>query len=243
MPLTRRLCDKLARNMVYSTMPQMVERVTGSSDVTFDSATKEERTPVGGRRMRVGARELIVESAAAKFAEFGIDQVSLDAIAQAAHVHRSTLHRHFPDGRDALVIATLDLEAERAAARLVAAADAAPNAIDGLSDEFTELVMLSRNNQVVRHLAAQDVGKRAVLNNGATRMHALAAEHWERHAERARAEGYNVSSAPAEAVAGHVLRMSVSLVADPGDIQTAADVRRYAELFVTPALIWASAAE
>ncbi len=64
--------------------------------------------------MRVGARELIVESAAAKFAEFGIDRVSLDEIAQAAHVHRSTLDRHFPEGRDALVVATLDHEAERA---------------------------------------------------------------------------------------------------------------------------------
>ncbi|BBZ33641.1 oxygenase MpaB family protein [Mycolicibacterium confluentis] len=48
MPLTRPLCDKLADNMVYSTMPQMVKRVTGSSDVKFDSAAKEERTPVGG---------------------------------------------------------------------------------------------------------------------------------------------------------------------------------------------------
>ncbi|UVO11974.1 DUF2236 domain-containing protein [Mycobacterium sp. SVM_VP21] len=46
LPLARPLCDKLARNMVHSAMPQMVERVTGSSEVRFDSTAKVERTAV-----------------------------------------------------------------------------------------------------------------------------------------------------------------------------------------------------
>lgn len=45
-PLTRPLCDKLAHHMVYSAMPQMVERVTGSRDVRFDSTAKVERAAV-----------------------------------------------------------------------------------------------------------------------------------------------------------------------------------------------------
>lgn len=187
--------------------------------------------------MRVGARERIIDAAAAKFAEYGIDKVSLDEIAQAAHVHRSTLHRQFPDGRDALVIATLDREAERAAARLAEAADTAPNARDALSDEITELVVLSRNNHVVRLLTAQDTAKQAILTGAATRLRSLAVEHWERLAGRARAEGYLVTSAPADAVVGHVLRMSVSLVVDPAELHTPDEVRGYAETFITPALI------
>lgn len=142
--------------------------------------------------------DVIIDSAARKFAEFGIDRVSLDEIAHAAHVHRSTLHRHFPEGRDAA---------------------------DALSAELTELVMLSRGNQTVRLLLAQDAGKQALLSSATTRFGALAGEHWRQIAQRDRIEGFHVTAGPADAVVAHLLRTGLSLVTDPGELSTPDAVR------------------
>jgi hypothetical protein len=80
--------------------------------------------------------------------------------------------------------------------------------------------------------------RKGPCSSGATtRFRTLTGQHWQRLAKRARAEGFNVTSAPVDAVVGHVLRIALSLLVDPGELQTAADVRSYAEAFITPALI------
>ncbi len=136
-----------------------------------------------------------------------------------------------------VVVAALDREAELAAVRLADVADAAPNAADALSAELTELVMLSRGNQTVRLLLAQDAGKQALLSSATTRFRALAGEHWRQIAQRARIEGFHVTAAPADAVVAHLLRTGLSLVTDPGELSTPDAVRAYVDVFVTPALI------
>jgi AcrR family transcriptional regulator len=45
-------------------------------------------------------RARLVTAAAECFASHGFARVSLEEIATTAGVHRTTLHRHFPGGRD-----------------------------------------------------------------------------------------------------------------------------------------------
>ncbi|MDD3654861.1 MAG: TetR/AcrR family transcriptional regulator [Desulfotomaculaceae bacterium] len=57
-------------------------------------------------RRRAQARERIIEAAARLFADKGIDEVSLDEIAQEADFSRGTLYSHFPS-KEALVFEIL----------------------------------------------------------------------------------------------------------------------------------------
>jgi AcrR family transcriptional regulator len=63
-------------------------------------------------KMRVGARERILEAAYELFSRQGIRAVGIDAIVEQSGVARMTLYRHFPS-KDALVLAFLELREER----------------------------------------------------------------------------------------------------------------------------------
>lgn len=181
-------------------------------------------------------RTRLVEAAAEAFAADGIEAVSLESVAAAAGVHRTTLHRHFPGGRDELVMAVLDREADALATRMAELIDAAPSAADALVACTAHAVVEGRRSRVAAALLAEPGARSALLGPALGRVRETGVAVWE--AVRAKPGGRDATTAPsADRVVGHIFRVIVSLVEQPDDVATPAQVRAYVRDFVCPALV------
>ena len=182
-------------------------------------------------------RARLVAAAADCFASHGIARVSLEEVATAAGVHRTTLHRHFPGGRDELVVAVLDAEAAQMAAEMFRRIDAAATAADALIDAATFAVMEGRRSQVVAVLLGEP-GARVVLIDAAPgQLRSTAVAVWERIVARDDASLRSARPPSAARVVDHLFRVILSLVEQPGDLRTEAKVRSYLADFVAPSLL------
>ncbi len=183
-------------------------------------------------------RRRLIEAAARCFADHGIDRVSLEEVAVAAGVHRTTLHRHFPGGRDELVVSVVLSEAETVSGALLDIIDHAPDARTALVEVVTHTVIAGRQNRVIARLATQSATREAIFGPAATRLRETAMEVWarvSRHDDAGASDG-TAALAP-ERVVDHLFRIVVSLVSEPGAILTADDLRAYIRDFVVPALL------
>jgi AcrR family transcriptional regulator len=185
-------------------------------------------------------RRRIIEAAARCCADHGVDRVSLEEIATTAGVHRTTLHRHFPGGREELVTAVLDHQADEVADRVVEIIGAAAGAQDALVDTLTFTVQEGRHNRVLASLVAEPVARAALFGPAAGRFRARAAELWEmmqqRDPDAATAPRGSATAAP-ERVVDHLFRVVLSLIDTPGMVRSEAEVRSYVSDFVVPALL------
>lgn len=182
-------------------------------------------------------RARLVAAAADCFASHGIARVSLEEVATAAGVHRTTLHRHFPGGRDELVVAVLDAEAAQMAAEMFRRIDAAATATDALIDATAFAVMEGRRSQVVAVLLGEP-GARVVLIDAAPgQLRSTAVAVWERIVARDDAALRSPRPPSASRVVDHLFRVILSLVEQPGDLRTEAKVRSYLADFVAPSLL------
>ena len=172
------------------------------------------------------------------FTRHGIEGTTLEAVAQRAGVHRATLHRSFPGGRDQLVgevVLRTGLDTIGRSRYLLADA---PTVVDGLVDLFTELVLVGRKDPVVRQavvVIADDLAR------GDARLDPIIAEGtgtwWLEVLARAKDEGARWRDVDPLWAITHVLRVLVSLIRQPGLITSAAEVRAYALDFVIPCLL------
>lgn len=178
----------------------------------------------------------LVETAASCFAEHGIQRVSLEEVATRAGMHRTTLHRHFPGGRDELVIAVLQHESDQVIDTLAAQVAQAPSAREAIVAAVTAAVAEGRRSRVAASLLAESATREALFGPAATQLRETALGLWHLMAERA-APGERLADVPADRALDHVFRVVVSLVSEPGAVRTDEDVRRYAEDFVAPALV------
>lgn len=179
----------------------------------------------------------LIETAAACFAEHGIQRVSLEEVATRAHMHRTTLHRHFPGGRDELVLAVLRHESEQVIRTLAAEIAEAPSARAAIVSAVAAAVVEGRRNRVAASLLAESVTREALFGPDASQLRDMALDVWRLVGERADAAGERLADVSSDRAMDHVLRVVVSLVSEPGDVRTDDDVRRYAEDFVAPALV------
>ncbi len=182
-------------------------------------------------------RGAIIAAAADTFARHGIDRVALDEVAAEAHVHRGTLHRHFPGGREELVLAALEHRAQETQARAAAVADAAPTAADALLEASTYLTLTARDDRTVAPLLRESSARAALLGPAAAHLRAGLVDLWCRIADRAAAEGRSVTTVDPERVVDHLVRVGFSLVNEPGTVIEADDVRDHLRTFVLPALL------
>lgn len=179
----------------------------------------------------------LIETASVCFAEHGLQRVSLEEIATRAGMHRTTLHRHFPGGRDELVLAVLRHESEQVIGSLAAEVLAAPSARDAIVVTVVAAVREGRRNRVAASLLTESVTREALFGPGASPLRQMAAGLWALVQERAAASGEQLADVGPDRAIDHVFRVVVSLVSEPGQVRGDDDVRRYAEDFVAPALV------
>lgn len=186
--------------------------------------------------------ERIVAAAAECFAERGVDSTSLEQVAERAQVHRATLHRHLPGGRDELVAAVVQREAEWMGTAVMEALAVAPTARTGLTDALTVAVVTARQNQVIAALIPAPGARDAVFGPGAARLVRVTREAWQVAAAVARREGEPLrTDLDPDRVVGHLIRVLVSLVTEPAGLETEDEVRTYIADMVTPAFFTAPA--
>jgi AcrR family transcriptional regulator len=183
-------------------------------------------------------RRRIVEAAARCCALHGVDRVSLEEIATTAGVHRTTLHRHFPGGRDELVTAMLDHQADEVADRLVDIIGRSSTSEEALVDSLTFAVQEGRHNRVLASLVAEPVARAALFGPAAGRFRARAAELLAMmRLLDATPDATRGATASPERVVDHLFRVVLSLIDTPGMVRSEADVRAYLGDFVVPALL------
>lgn len=182
-------------------------------------------------------RSRLVAAAADCFADHGMSRVSLEEVAVAAGVHRTTLHRHFPGGRDELVVAVLDREAELMISGMATRIEAAPSAFEALVDAATFAVMEGRRSKVVAALLGEPSARVVVMAAAADRLRSTAVKSWALIAGRADARPRSQRPPSGARVVDHLFRVLLSLVEQPGDIRTEAQVRTYLAEFVAPSLL------
>jgi AcrR family transcriptional regulator len=185
-------------------------------------------------------RARLVAAAADCFASHGFSRVSLEEIATAAGVHRTTLHRHFPGGRDELVVAVLDREAELMAAGMTERISSASTAFEALVDSATFAVMEGRRSRVVAVLLGEPAARLVLLESDPTRLRSTATGVWSLILERPDARLRAARPPSAARVVDHLFRVILSLVEQPMHVDTEARVRSYFAEFVAPALLAAS---
>lgn len=191
--------------------------------------------PVTATEDRTRAR--LVAAAADCFAAHGIGRVSLEEVATAAGVHRTTLHRHFPGGRDELVVAVLDREGEQMAVGMLERIDAAASAVDALVEAATFAVLEGRRSQVVAMLLGEPSSRLVLLDAADVRLRSTAIAVWARIIERDDARPRSGRAPSPARVVDHLFRVILSLVEQPGEVRTEAKVRSYMADFVAPALL------
>jgi AcrR family transcriptional regulator len=182
-------------------------------------------------------RARLVAAAADCFAAHGIARVSLEEVATAAGVHRTTLHRNFPGGRDELVVAVLDREGEQMAIGMLQRIEAAGTAVDALVDAATFAVMEGRRSQVVAMLLGEPSSRLVLLDAADERLRTTAVELWARIIGRDDAQVRAARAPSPTRVVDHLFRVILSLVEQPGDVLTEAKVRSYMVDFVAPSLL------
>lgn len=182
-------------------------------------------------------RARLVAAAADCFASHGFSRVSLEEIATAAGVHRTTLHRHFPGGRDELVVAVLDREAELMAAGMTDRISKASTAFDALVESATFAVMEGRRSRVVAALLGEPEARLVLLEADPTRLRSTATGVWSLILARPDATQRAARPPSATRVVDHLFRVILSLVEQPLQVDSEARVRAYFAEFVAPALL------
>jgi AcrR family transcriptional regulator len=182
-------------------------------------------------------RQNVLTVASAAFADRGLDGVTLDEIAQEAGVHRVTLHRNFPGGRDELVVAVIHRQVLDLSRAIAATIDAAPDCTTALVDAVTLAYDTARTNRALAALLADPHTRAALHGPAATALRDLGADLWARVRARAHAEGRTTTDGPDDEVVDYFFRLGVSLIAEPGIITGPDTVRAYVRRYLVPPLI------
>lgn len=177
-------------------------------------------TELGRReRKKAATRQALADAAITLFLERGYDAVGVREIADAADVSVTTLFKHFPDGKEALVF---DEEEDREAALIAAVRDRAPGT--SIPQALRNLLRDRRARRVHEDPRFPDflrlVDETPVLREHARRM-------WVRHekalAAAIAAESEFPESDPAARALAHFALEAVTLAQGEADSDAALD--------------------
>ena len=180
----------------------------------------------------------MLDAALRCFAADGVASTTLSDVADAAGVHRVTVHRVFPGGRAELlraVIARVLAPRYEPVGEMVAAATDPAVAV-------TELILLAirilREDPVLADALGTAIGRQAVTLASEDALSELVLAAWERVRELARSRGWFVIDDPGLVrVIDHLARTIAGLAFDPTAPHDDEGLRRYLDDFVTPGLV------
>ena len=115
--------------------------------------------------------------------------------------------------------------------------DAAASAVDALVEAATFAVLEGRRSQVVAMLLGEPSSRLVLLDAADVRLRSTAIAVWARIIERDDARSRSGRAPSPARVVDHLFRVILSLVEQPGEVRTEAQVRSYMADFVAPALL------
>lgn len=180
-------------------------------------------------------RQRILEAATALFEEHGIRGVSLEQVAEAAGVHRVTVHRAFGGGRDELVAEVLITRALEVLASALPTVDLRRPTSALVVDVFTSFVVIARSDPLIYEGICSDAAAMALDPKRVAPLYEMTIAWGERFAPAAtrdRVEFVDDSRRVTDLLARTVL----TLVREPGIVATEEDVRAYLTDFIVPAI-------
>ncbi len=181
-------------------------------------------------------RATLVLAARSEFREHGIRGTSLSRVATAAGVHRATLFRLFPQGRDELVAEVLLVAALEAAEAVLPTFRAAADAPSGVAELLTHIVLECRRDRLLYEAITTPVGSLLLSDDRLAPVASFGMPWWEGEVEaRAAAEGW-CFEAGARGV-DFVVRQLLSLVREPGPVVGEPALRHYFSDFVVPVIM------
>lgn len=183
-------------------------------------------------------RVRVTDAAMACFAEHGVAETSLETVALAAGVHRVTLHRAFPGGRAELILEVLNRTADELAREVRIRVAKAPTATAAAATAATYVVMQARTDPILSEALAVPEAQLAMASAAGAPLQAIVGDMWDLIVQRAQETGEwaRTDLDPAQ-LADHLARVLLSLATNPVGVATPAQVRRYLETFVLPAVI------
>jgi AcrR family transcriptional regulator len=104
----------------------MLGRMSQAAALRGQAASDGTATPGRRERKKAATRAALTDAARRLFLERGYDQVTVADIAAEADTAVTTLFKHFPDGKDALVFGDAAGDTERADSLVAAVRDRAP---------------------------------------------------------------------------------------------------------------------
>jgi AcrR family transcriptional regulator len=187
-----------------------------------------------GRRSRT--REQVLDAALALFTADGIRGTSLEQVAERAGVHRVTLHRAFPGGRDELVAEVLTRRALDALTLYLPDPEDRRSTAEVLVEAFTAFVMLGRTDPLLHEGLCSEAAARLL-----TDPHRLApllemATEWRRRLSATAATDDLEFPHDQDRATDFWMRIVLTLVREPGMVADEDDVRRFIADFAIPAV-------
>ena len=184
------------------------------------------RTPTGER---------ILQAAIELFGSNGIRGTSIEQVAEAAGVHRVTVHRLFSGGRDELVAEVLLSRALDALTLALPSSDDERSYSGLLVASFTSFVMLARTDPLIHEGLCSDAAQLVFAPERFAQLIDMTLTWHSRIAPSAARDGVEFLHDLGR-VADLFARTVLTLVREPGIVVTEDDVSAYLNDFIIPAI-------
>jgi AcrR family transcriptional regulator len=183
------------------------------------------------------ARQRVVDAAEQCFAQYGVAKTTVEDVARLAGISRATIYRHFPGGRDEIVLAALLASANEFLPQLPARLRTARSLADSIVELVVSAVDWMRSEPWRAALLAAPLS-RALSASDAAAPYALCSAFIAPYFDAARTAGLVRPQVGLDDAVEFVVRIIHSLLVVPGHRdRDDADLRRYVRTFVVPALL------
>lgn len=202
-------------------------------DVTSRSAEWWETTRGGT------ARDRLLASAETCFERFGLEKTNVEDVASEAGVSRATVYRHFPGGRDEVVLGVLLGHAQAFLSSLARRLERQPTIVEAIVQGVLETLAAANEDPSLAQLFSPTAASHtASLAGRSAALFDLAAEHLGPLFERAQEEGRLRPGVEPAGATEFVVRMILSLLAVPdAHPRSAAARREFVRVYCAGALL------
>jgi AcrR family transcriptional regulator len=171
------------------------------------------------------SRERLLEAAYACVARYGLAKTTMEDVAREARLSRATLYRHFPGGKDQLVVEVVSWEANRFFERLTRAVSHHVELADVLEEALLFAHRAVEEHEVLQKILETEPERLLpMLTTESGRLIVLVKQFLVLAMQRSSME----SGVDVDAAADHLARMVLSFISGQGhaDLTDRADVRR-----------------